>query len=72
MHRLSLLAGAAAALGLATWGLLLAEPAMIGDIGLQLSLAATAGLLALGGPAEAAVRRCTRGRGPRVAGPRTS
>ena len=59
-------ADAAAALGLATWGLLLAEPAMIGDIGLQLSLAATAGLLALGGPAEAAVRRCTRGRGPRV------
>ena len=57
--------GAAAALGLACWGLLLAEPAMIGDIGLQLSLAATAGLLVLGGPAESVVRRATRGRGPR-------
>ena len=57
--------GAAAALGLACWGLLLAQPTMIDDIGLQLSLAATAGLLALGAPAEAAVRRVTRGRGPR-------
>ncbi len=57
--------GAAIALGLACWGLLLAEPAMIDDIGLQLALAATAGLLALGGPAESAVRRLTRGRGPR-------
>jgi competence protein ComEC len=56
---------AAVALGLACWGLLLAEPAMIDDVGLQLSLAATAGLLALGGPAEAAVGRVTRGRGPR-------
>ena len=57
--------GAAAALGLACWGLLLAQPAMIDDIGLQLSLAATAGLLVLGGPAETAVRQVTRGRGPR-------
>lgn len=57
--------GAAAALGLACWGLLGVEPGMIDDIGLQLSLAATAGLLALGGPAEAAVRRLTRDRGPR-------
>ncbi|MEX1296785.1 MAG: ComEC/Rec2 family competence protein, partial [Candidatus Limnocylindrales bacterium] len=57
--------GAAAALGLACWGLLLARPDMIDDIGLQLSLAATAGLLALGGPAEAAVKRVTRGRTPR-------
>ena len=57
--------GAAAALGLACWGLLLAQPTMIDDIGLQLSLAATAGLLALGAPAEAGVRRVTRGRGPR-------
>ncbi len=57
--------GAAAALGLACWGLLLAQPTMIDDIGLQLSLAATAGLLALGGPAEAAVRRVTGARGPR-------
>jgi competence protein ComEC len=56
---------AAAALALATWGLLLAEPAMIDDIGLQLSLAATAGLLVLGGPAEALVRRTTRDRAPR-------
>ncbi len=57
--------GAAAALGLACWGLLLAQPSMIDDIGLQLSLAATAGLLALGGPAEAAVKRVTRGHTPR-------
>lgn len=57
--------GAAAALGLACWGLLLAQPTMIEDIGLQLSLAATAGLLVLGGPAETTVRRVTRGRGPR-------
>ena len=57
--------GAAAALGLACWGLLLADPGMIEDIGLQLSMAATAGLLALGGPAERAVRRACRDRGPR-------
>lgn len=57
--------GAAAALGIACWGLLLADPGMIGDIGLQLSLAATAGLLALGGHAESAVRRLTRDRAPR-------
>jgi competence protein ComEC len=50
-------AGAAAALGVACLGLLLADPSMVDDIGLQLSLAATAGLLALGGAAEAAVRR---------------
>ena len=50
-------AGAAAALGVACAGLLLVDPGMIGDIGLQLSLAATAGLLALGSTAEAAVRR---------------
>jgi len=58
-------AGAAAALGIACWALLMVEPRMIGDIGLQLSLAATAGLLALGEPAEAAVRRLTSGRAPR-------
>lgn len=57
--------GAAAALGVACWALLMAQPEMIGDIGLQLSLAATAGLLALGTHAEAAVRRLTRGRAPR-------
>ena len=57
--------GAAAALGIACWGLLLVEPRMIDDIGLQLSLAATAGLLALGGHTEAAVRRATRGHTPR-------
>jgi competence protein ComEC len=57
--------GAVAALGLACWGLLLVEPRMIDDIGLQLSLVATAGLLALGGPAEAVVRRIGRGRAPR-------
>ncbi len=57
--------GATAALGLACWGLLLVEPRMIDDIGLQLSLAATAGLLALGSRAEAAVGRLTRDRAPR-------
>ena len=56
--------GAAAALGVACWALLLFEPGMISDIGLQLSLAATAGLLALGRPAETAVERLTRGRAP--------
>ncbi|HSM32745.1 MAG TPA: ComEC/Rec2 family competence protein, partial [Anaerolineae bacterium] len=56
---------AAAALGIACWGLLLVEPRMIDDIGLQLSLAATAGLLALGGQAETAVGRLSRGRAPR-------
>ncbi len=50
-------AHAASALALACAGLLLADPGMVTDVGLQLSLAATAGLLALGGPAEAAVRR---------------
>lgn len=57
--------GAAAALGLAAWGLLLVQPRMIDDIGLQLSLAATAGLLALGSHAEAGVRRLTRAHAPR-------
>jgi len=57
--------GATAALGLACWGLLLVDPRMIGDIGFQLSLAATAGLLALGGRAESLVRRLTAGRAPR-------
>lgn len=40
---------AAAALGLAVWLLLLLDPAMVTDIGFQLSVAATAGLLAWGG-----------------------
>ncbi|MFV2064326.1 MAG: DNA internalization-related competence protein ComEC/Rec2, partial [Chloroflexota bacterium] len=57
--------GAAAALGVACWALLLAEPRMITDIGLQLSLAATAGLLVMGRPAEATVRRVMRGKAPR-------
>jgi len=57
--------GAAAALGLAAWGLLLVQPRMIDDIGLQLSLAATAGLLALGSHTETAVRHLTRARAPR-------
>jgi competence protein ComEC len=39
---------AAAALGIATWCLLLLDPAMATDIGFQLSVAATAGLLAWG------------------------
>jgi competence protein ComEC len=58
-------AGAAAALGLACWGLLLVDPGMIGDIGLQLSMAATAGLLALGAASERLVDGATRGRTPR-------
>jgi competence protein ComEC len=58
-------AAAVAALGLAAWLLLLADPSMVTDIGLQLSLAATAGLLALGGPAEGVVRRVSGGRAPR-------
>jgi competence protein ComEC len=57
-------AGAAGALALACVGLLLADPGMAGDVGLQLSLAATAGLLALGRPAEAAVRRLAPGGTP--------
>ena len=56
--------GAAGALGLACLGLLAVEPTMVGDVGLQLSLAATAGLLALGGPGVALVTRVTRGRAP--------
>ena len=56
--------GAAAALGVACWALLLADPDMIDDIGLQLSLAATAGLLALGGPSTDWVKRRSRGRAP--------
>ena len=56
---------AAAALGLATVGLLLLDPAMATDIGFQLSVAATAGLLAWGsrlseriiGPRPGAARR---------------
>jgi competence protein ComEC len=40
---------AAAALGLATFLLLMLDPAMAADIGFQLSVAATAGLLAWGG-----------------------
>ncbi len=39
---------AAAALGLAVWLLLVLDPAMVTDIGFQLSVAATAGLLAWG------------------------
>lgn len=58
-------AGAAAALGLACWGLLLVDPGMIADIGLQLSMAATAGLLALGAASERVVVRLTRGHAPR-------
>ena len=58
-------AGAAAALGVACVGLLLADPGMVDDIGLQVSLAATAGLLALGGATESAVRRLAPRRAPR-------
>ncbi|MBX3031833.1 MAG: DNA internalization-related competence protein ComEC/Rec2 [Chloroflexi bacterium] len=56
---------AAAALGIAVWLLLLGDPAMVTDIGFQLSVAATAGLLAWGsrlagrlaGPAPGRPRR---------------
>lgn len=47
---------APAALGLAVWGLLLLDPMMAADIGFQLSVAATAGLLAWGEGVEGWLR----------------
>ena len=55
---------AAAALGWAAVVLLLADPALVGDAGFQLSTAATAGLLAWASPLTAAIDRATRGRLP--------
>lgn len=54
---------AAAALGLAVWVLLLADPRIVSDVGFQLSVAATAGLLAWG----PALQQRISGRAPRRA-----
>jgi competence protein ComEC len=54
---------AASALGLAVAGLLLLDPQMSSDIGFQLSVAATAGLLAWGGPMTSVLTDRLRGRG---------
>ena len=53
---------AATALGLAVWGLLLMDPAMATDVGFQLSVAATAGLLAWGSRLTARLRGPAPGR----------
>ena len=56
---------AAAALGLAAFLLLLAEPALVSDAGFQLSTLATAGLVAWATPLTDRLDRLTRGRLPR-------
>ena len=56
---------AAAALGLAAFLLLLAEPALVDDAGFQLSTLATAGLVAWATPLTDRLDRLTRGRLPR-------
>ena len=56
---------AAAALGLAAFMLLLAEPALVMDAGFQLSTLATAGLVAWATPVTARLDRLSRGRLPR-------
>ena len=56
---------AAAALGLAAFLLLLAEPALVRDAGFQLSTLATAGLVAWATPLTDRLDRLTRGRLPR-------
>ncbi len=56
---------APAALGLATAGLLLAQPVMIGDAGFRLSVLATAGLLAWATPLGAWIGSLAGGRVPR-------
>ena len=56
---------AAAALGLAAFLLLLAEPALINDAGFQLSTLATAGLVAWATPLTDRLDRLTSGRLPR-------
>jgi len=55
---------AAAALGVAVWMLVLADPAMAADIGFQLSVTATAGLLAWGEPITERLRALYGGRFP--------
>ena len=56
---------AAAALGMAAFLLLLAEPALVDDAGFQLSTLATAGLVAWATPLTDRLDRLTRGRLPR-------
>ncbi len=56
---------AAAALGLAVWSLLLIDPAIVGDVGFQLSVSATAGLLAWGSRLTHRLRGPDPGRGRR-------
>ncbi len=56
---------AAAALGMAAFLLLLAEPALVGDAGFQLSTLATAGLVAWATPLTHRLDRLTRGHLPR-------
>ncbi len=56
---------AAAALGMAAFLLLLAEPALVHDAGFQLSTLATAGLVAWATPLTGRLDRLTRGRLPR-------
>ena len=53
--------GAATALGLAAWSMVLLEPSVASDVGYQLSVASTAGLLAWSRPwSEALTRRAPR------------
>src|SRR4029079_7690972 len=62
--------GAAAALGLACWALLLADPSMVADIGFPLSVVPTAGRPLLRAPRAARGRRhggAARPRRPRRA-----
>jgi competence protein ComEC len=56
---------APAALGWAAAGLLVADPALVGDAGFQLSTLATAGLIAWGSAATERIDRWTHGRAPR-------
>jgi ComEC/Rec2-related protein len=55
---------AAAALGLAAAILLLVDPGLVADAGFQLSVLATAGLLAWATPLRTRLERLTRGRAP--------
>jgi competence protein ComEC len=58
-------ADAVAALGVACWGLVLLDPAMAADIGFQLSVAATGGLLAFAEPLTTRLERVLGCRAPR-------
>ncbi len=57
--------GAAGALGLAAFGMIVADPAIVEDVGFRLSVAATAGLLAWGTPLAAWLRARLPSRLPR-------